>query len=206
MKLPIQDGMLLIIPLMETDDEGSIQDFEGLPEFIPYEIVDTGVTMETLAKMFDADVQDILYYNGLPEEYQYMVGEWVIVPYTMPPFSHSLDVPIGGENKYIIHSVLSGNSLEQLAIQYHTTVEAIQRVNYTLELPISIGMFVIVPMDIENADVFTRFEAYRVTDRTLTIELLAKELKVDQQKLKLFNAIEDGYEITEGEWIIVPRS
>lgn len=116
-----------------------------------------------------------------------------------------LDTPIGSEQKFIIHSVLNGESIEQYAVQYDTNKQSIIDVNYFLPIPLWINWLIIIPIDLEDANDMPTFEAYVVTDNVITVEELALKLSIDATELIYYNGIESNYVLKSGNWLLIPR-
>ena len=118
---------------------------------------------------------------------------------------HKLDVPIGTDHQFIIHQVLEGESLEQYAVLYNTNRETITQLNYFLPVPLWVNWLVIIPVNLTEMGDLPTFEAYLVTDETITIEKLSEKLAVDPGELGYFNGIGIDHVMRSGEWLIIPR-
>ena len=121
----------------------------------------------------------------------------------IPP--HSLEVPIGKDQLYLIHKVVDGENLATLAGKYQTSLEAILAVNSTLAIPIRIDAVVIIPLKNENPLGLPKLEPYQVTQTQITPEALAELLKTDMALFKFFNDLKDGEKLIKGNWVLVPR-
>jgi hypothetical protein len=114
-------------------------------------------------------------------------------------------MPIGGDYKFVIHRVAGGESLDQYAQKYRTSVEAIHSVSYSLKTPLWVDALVIIPVGFTDAASLPRFEAYVVTGTGRTAETLALELGVDARELRYYNAILFGEVLRVGDWLLIPR-
>jgi len=121
----------------------------------------------------------------------------------IPP--HSLEVPIGSGQQYIIHRVADGENLTTLVDTYQTSLEAIQAVNATLIIPIRIDAVLIIPLNIKDVKGLPKLEPFQVTQDQTTPEALAELLKTDAALFKSLNGFTDGESITKGSWVIIPR-
>jgi LysM repeat protein len=125
---------------------------------------------------------------------------------TNPP-SHALETPIAldalGIN-LIIHRVVEGESLPAIASYYWTTPEAIQAINYHLQLPITIDWYVVIPVNQTDVHTLPLFEPYSVQADIVT-ETFAQQLSIDPSVLKLYNGLKDGEVIKKGEWLLIPH-
>lgn len=118
---------------------------------------------------------------------------------------HSLEMPIGPVQKYLIHQISAGENLTELAARYRTSVDAVMMVNITLKVPIRKGDVVIMPVDMSNPNGLPALEPYQVEYDQMLVEALASELNTDPTLLKYFNLYKDGERLRKGDWILVPR-
>ena len=126
---------------------------------------------------------------------------------TIPIIPHTLlDSPIGTNPRFIIHRVKSGENLDLYAQEYNTTIEAIRAVNYYLTTPIWEDWLIVIPLDTTDTANLPAFEAYMVTEKNITVEKLAQSNLVDPALLKSYNGYPDNYQLTAGEWVLIPRA
>jgi len=118
---------------------------------------------------------------------------------------HKLDVPIGSDYQFIIHQVLEGESLEQYAVLYNTNRETITKLNYFLPVPLWVNWLVIIPVNLTEMGDLPTFEAYLVTEETITIEKLSEKLAVDPTELGYYNGIGVDHVMKSGDWLLIPR-
>ena len=124
---------------------------------------------------------------------------------TSPP--HALELPVTVDGlMFVIHSVTSGQTFETLAQLYGTTPDAILALNYKLKPPLRAATQIVIAPGMKSviADL-PAFEAYQVTGDPTTIERLARELTVDADLLRHYNACPGDCALNDGDWIIVPR-
>lgn len=118
---------------------------------------------------------------------------------------HKLDVPIGTDHQFIIHQVQDGESLEQYAVQYNTDRETIIAINYYLPVPLWVNWLVIIPVDLTDPVDLPTFEAYLVTDETISITALAEKLGKNPEVLAFYNGIGADHVMKSGEWMLIPQ-
>ena len=119
-----------------------------------------------------------------------------------------LDVPIGTDYKFVIHRVLDGENLDQYAAKYNTSVEAILAVNYKLKHPAWTDTLVVIPIGFTDVAKLPSFVVYQVSekDRGISVELLAKYLRVTPLDLKYYNGWTNaGDRPLVGDYLLVPR-
>lgn len=118
----------------------------------------------------------------------------------------ALDTPIGRDQKFIIHRVIEGESLQYLADRYYTSPQAILAVNDDLILPLWIGWIVVIPMDTTDVEGLPSFSAYQIDNEGITLERFAAQLDASAEQLSLYNNIDEEHVLHQGEWLIIPRN
>jgi len=119
-----------------------------------------------------------------------------------------LDMPIGTDYKFVIHRVSEGENLEQYAAQYNTSVEAILLINYNLRNPAWTDVLVVIPVGFTNVANLPIFVVYQVKEeeRGISVEALAKKLRVDPLDLKYYNGMTEAWDRPlVGDLFLVPR-
>ena len=119
---------------------------------------------------------------------------------------HSLDMPIGTAHILVIHRILQGESLFELASRYNTSVETIEKLNYNMPIPVWVDWLVVIPVDTTDVSGLPTFEAYMVVEGGERIESLARSLNLDATSLKFYNGLENGYLLSDGEWLLIPHT
>jgi hypothetical protein len=122
----------------------------------------------------------------------------------IPPFS--LDIPIGGQKKFVIHRVVLGENLNAIAERFGSAVEAIVAVNYSLPSPIMEGTLVIVPFQIKTPIGLPVLEPYQVLASKISIEEISSLVQADLAMLKLYNNCVAGQVFNKGNWLLIPRA
>jgi LysM repeat protein len=123
-------------------------------------------------------------------------------------FKRHLDIPIGTDYKFVIHKASGGESLEQFADQYNTSVEAIMAINYPMTNPLWSGVLLVIPVgftDVTGMPIFVVYEV-KEEERGISVESLAKKLRVDPHDLKYYNGMTAaGDRPLVGDLFLVPR-
>ncbi|MEW5940083.1 MAG: hypothetical protein AB1750_10500 [Chloroflexota bacterium] len=117
---------------------------------------------------------------------------------------HALDTPFGGERKFVIHRVETGENLTVFADAYQTTTEAIIAINYHLPLPVWADWVVVIPVGFSDVSGVPPFEPYLATDERMTIEAMAAQLNTDVELFRKFNAFTEPCGVFSG-WLLIPR-
>jgi LysM repeat protein len=131
----------------------------------------------------------------------------VAIPISSPS-NHQLEQPIGTDIKFVIHKIVQGETLNQLAEKFDTSVEAILAVNYTKKNPGWSGTLLVIPIEFTDFARLPGFVVYQVAekDRGTTVEKMAEYLQVDPLELKYYNGwTTDGDRPLVGEYLLVPR-
>jgi len=119
-----------------------------------------------------------------------------------------LDIPIGTDRKFVIHRVAEGEKLEQYALLYQTSVDAILFINYNLRNPAWTDVLVVIPLGFTDVADLPIFVVYQVKEeeRGISVEALAKELRVSMEDLKYYNGMAEPWDRPlVGDLFLVPR-
>lgn len=119
--------------------------------------------------------------------------------------AHSLDVPVGNGQLYLIHKVVNGENLPTLIETYQTSLEAILAVNTALVIPIRIDAIIIIPLKNKEPQGLPKLEPYQVKQNQISPEALAELLKTSPELFISLNGFDDGELLNNGDWVLVPR-
>ncbi|MBU4352952.1 MAG: LysM peptidoglycan-binding domain-containing protein, partial [Nanoarchaeota archaeon] len=125
-------------------------------------------------------------------------------PTTQPVLNLALEVPIGLHQRFMIHRVMEGESLELFARRYATTIEAIQAVNYYLPSPLLVNWTVVIPLESIDVQGLPAFQPYMVV-ASMTVEEFAQSMSVDVSTLSYYNGLTATYQLSPGDWLLIPR-
>lgn len=125
-------------------------------------------------------------------------------PTTQPVLNLTLEVPLGLGQRFMIHRVMEGESLELFARRYATTMEAIQAVNYYLPSPLLVNWTVVIPLESIDVQGLPAFQPIMVVG-DMTVDEFARSNSVDVSTLSYFNALEVSYRLRRGDWLLIPR-
>jgi hypothetical protein len=120
-------------------------------------------------------------------------------------YPRELDSPIGNQFHFIIHQIKNGDSLNYYAARYKTSLEAIIRINYSLLIPLWVGSFIVIPVDLTEVVSMPYFQPFRLMTGAMTVAALAQELGTDFQKFIYFNDFDPDEVVMTRDWILVPR-
>lgn len=122
---------------------------------------------------------------------------------------HQLETPIGTDYKFVIHKILEGETIEQFAQQFDTSVEAILAVNSATRNPGWSGTLLVIPVGFTDVTALPSFIVYQVqeTDRGSSIEVMAQNLRITPLDLKYYNGwSHPGDRPLVGDYLLVPRA
>jgi len=125
-------------------------------------------------------------------------------PTAQPVLNLALEAPLGLGQRFMIHRVMEGESLELFARRYATTIEAIQAVNYYLPSPLLVNWTVVIPLESIDVQGLPAFQPIMVVG-DMTVDEFARSNSVDVSTLSYFNALEVSYRLRRGDWLLVPR-
>jgi len=121
-----------------------------------------------------------------------------------PTLGPGLETPFGLKNEYLIHKVVSNESLNIIAHRYQTTADVITATNELrggTSLQID-QILVIIPNQTEVSDLPVFRPVY--LDQDASVDALAQENGVSTRDLRRYNALGDSDLIPAGRWIIIP--
>ena len=136
-------------------------------------------------------------------------GKTIQPPTATPALAEKveLDTRFGGEQKFVIHRVVSGESISLFATQYSSSVEVIQWANYRLAAPLQTEIQIVIPVDRTVIDPeMPAFEAYQVKSNSLQAQDLAEDLETDLDEFLYYNNLDGDHLLPFGTWLIIPRS
>jgi hypothetical protein len=125
------------------------------------------------------------------------------VPIVIAP--HFLETTFGENPGLVFHRVLEGESFILLANTYNTSADAIQAVNYGMENTLFADRVIVIPVNATDVSALPAFAVFEVTEDYLLIETVALGLNVDIVDLCKHNHLPQGYVLTKGEWLLIPR-
>ncbi len=118
---------------------------------------------------------------------------------------YKIETPILSNPQLIIHEMAPGESYNLLAVDYHTSVEAIQRLNQAIPSPIWVGWVILIPMDSIEVSALPPFELYKINEKGITLEVLSTKLNADLDLLVKYNQAPADAILDMDTWILVPR-
>jgi len=121
-----------------------------------------------------------------------------------PP--RALQTPFGVERQYLIHRVLGGETLEWIAKNHGTSIEAIRAANYDMPPVLWEDSLVVIPFNQTDIDGIIPMTIYKVTGNEIGIETLAEEKQVNLMILCQVNDRPHSYVFSPGEWVLIPHS
>jgi hypothetical protein len=129
-----------------------------------------------------------------------------VAPTIRPDPILDLDTPIGAEQKFIIHRVLEGESLQYLADRYNTSPKAILDVNHNIISPLWVGWIIVIPVNTSDVDGLPSFSAQQIDDEGISLKTFASQFDISAEKLSIYNNIEVDHILHQGEWLIIPSN
>jgi len=129
------------------------------------------------------------------------------VPLGIPHVYEVTKLPPGVSHGLLIHVVKYGETLDMIAANYATTVQAIMAVNYELDLPIWADYPIVIPVGAKDTSGLLPFEVYVINDyETISAEALANILAVDAKDLEFYNLCGVNCRFTRGDVLLIPRN
>lgn len=126
-----------------------------------------------------------------------------VAPAVIAP--HFLETPFGENPQLVFHRVLEGEGFILLANTYNTSTDAIQAINFEMENVLFASRVIAIPVNTTDVSALPAFAVFEVTEDDLFIETVAIGLNVDIVDLCNYNHLPEGYVLTKGEWLLIPR-
>ena len=120
------------------------------------------------------------------------------------PCGNNLDQEFGGEQKFTVHQIADGDSVDKLMNPFGVTYDQIQQVNYFVPKPLWIGYPLIIPAKSNDFEDSGTYQALELTVSNQTLEELSAELGVEPVLFSQLNGLPESCNSFSG-WFIVPR-
>ncbi len=109
----------------------------------------------------------------------------------------------------VIHKIMSGESLDQLADKYYTSSAAILDINYKLAAPIPADRTIVIPEGIVKTAKYPQFEVRYIPEKT-KVAYIVEKYECDLILFEQFNrplivtSLDIPY-ILDKQWVLIPR-
>lgn len=191
-------------------------DWNTTLEIVPLMVLylDADITVQELAARYGATIDELVEYNDLGSNNYLPAGRWLILPkreitptatptiIVTPDLSNALKGPFGPDDAYILHQVISGESIPMLSKMYLTSADVIYAAN-KIEGSIQLNSILVIFPGIEDAAGISQFEIEFVV-QDIRIQELADNLGVLRSELEFHNDLAGNENIPAGSWIIYP--
>lgn len=130
-------------------------------------------------------------------------------PGTAPPDSKHCGLELEGKldlsrYEFILHRVASGESMNVLAENYGTSIQAIQAVNYFLPSPLWADLVIVIPIGSAELSGLPFFEPYFILDPVASLDAVAQQVSVTRSDLMKYNHLDEGCPAYAG-WLLLPH-
>lgn len=116
-------------------------------------------------------------------------------------------LPPGASHGFLIHIVAQGETLDIIAFNFGTTVQAIMSVNYDLTPPVWVDYPIVIPVNTDHVSGMPAFEVYVVEDyETISSGALAGLLAVNSRDLEFYNLCSGACQYNKGDVLLIPHS
>lgn len=131
----------------------------------------------------------------------------ISMPFVSPHGFEVTKIPSGSDQVYLIHIVAQGETLDVIAANYATTVQAIIAVNYELTPPVWVDYPIVIPLDTTDVAGLPSFTVYIVEEyETISSKELAEILAVDAADLEFYNVCSANCQFARGDVLLVPQN
>ena len=130
----------------------------------------------------------------------------IAMPFVSPHGFEVTKIPSGSDQVYLIHIVAQGETLDAIAANYATTVQAIIAVNYELTPPVWVDYPIVIPLDTTDVAGLPSFTVYILEEyETISSKELAEILAVDAADLEFYNVCSADCQFARGDVLLVPQ-
>lgn len=128
------------------------------------------------------------------------------LPTATPQAPHALETPFGSTDVYLIHRVLGGESLEWIAKNHNTSVEAIRVANFNMAANLWEDSRIIIPVGRTDIVGITPMTVMKITGEAISLEALAEQEQANLMLLCQVNDRPHSYVFGPGEWVLIPHT
>ena len=199
------DQVIVIIPWL-TDS------FDIVPFTVLFLSEDTSIA--ELAPRYAVTEDEIRFFNALGAGEIVPGNRWLIFPerdvtptptptvIPTPDLSLAMTEPFGPNGAYVLHRVISGQSVPFIANAYLTSPDVIRAAN-RIATSIRIGDILVIMPERKDPAGITSFTVIKITDET-SVDDLATQLDVYPADLIVHNDLSSGELVPVGRYIIYP--
>lgn len=112
----------------------------------------------------------------------------------------------GTSQSYLVHVVSVSETLDLIAANYNTTLQALIAVNYKIQPPVWVDAMIVVPPGASSAEGLPAFTVHVVEQESVSSLNLADELFADEAALELYNGCNGPCEFVRGNVLLVLRT
>ena len=176
--------------------------------------LDKDTMVSELASRYGVTIDELRQYNDLGPGEKIPAGRWLIMPerdVTPTPtatavpsvdLSLALTSPFGPNDDYVLHQIISGQSIPVLENLYLTSADVLNAAN-EIEGSLQLGRVLVIMPEHKDPSGIVPFTVLNV-DEDISVENLAEELGILTADLLFHNDLESGQVIPAGRWIIYP--
>jgi LysM repeat protein len=116
-------------------------------------------------------------------------------------------MPPGTKQGYLVHIVSVGETLDMIAEDYNTSVQAILAANHDLKPPVWAQYPIVIPVNCQDPAGLVAFDVYVVNEyESIEAESLADILGLNASELKFYNLCTDTCQFNKGDVLLVPHN
>lgn len=127
-----------------------------------------------------------------------------LTKYVFNQCGYELDQEFGGDQKFTIHQIQDGETIDKLLAPFDISYEQVQAVNYFVPQPLWIGFPLILPNYGNDFNSSKTYQALELDEEDIDIEALSQQLGLESAKFIELNGLEKDCNSFSG-WFIVPR-
>lgn len=135
-----------------------------------------------------------------------LIEEMTLTPSPFPTTGPALETPFGPAGRYLIHTVIEGESFKYLE-NYYNTSEAVIKATNILIPGTSLWpetKLVILP-GVNDPEDLPLFKVIYI-DQPTELSVLSREVEISSEVLREYNSLGEGDLIQPGRWLIIPQN
>lgn len=114
-----------------------------------------------------------------------------------------IETPMGVEVRCLVHLVIEGDSLANLAERYHTSVAVLSAINDKRVSPLWLGTYIVICPDQAVADGIPQMLPQFLA-QGIWVNDLAAQVGVKAEDIKYWNGLDSDW-IDNGRWVLIPQ-
>jgi hypothetical protein len=199
--IPVFFVFALVIALFFLFSSGN---FDWEPPSVTYQRQQSLLLSNESVATLTPDNIDLLFLIPTPKATTSPPATQILSAQNTPTQGPKFSTPVGVSQKYLVHQVILGESVNYLASIYHTSEESIIEINNLIVgIPIQENQILIIQPGASNQEAYDKLEAIFIQIDT-SLKDIANLYSTTIEKLIDLNDLDPLFSVPAGRWLIVP--